>query len=133
MYIKMNKKEEKRMQGQVSEIARQSSERERAAMEAERAVDDLKKAEYIAGYIGETFAGVVSGVTQTALFVELDNTIEGVVPLASLEDDYYAFFEKMYCVIGERTKKRYNLGDEVTIVVKDVDILTARIEFEIVS
>lgn len=110
-------------------VASRSSERERHAIEAERRVEDLKKAEYISNYVGESFDGVVSGVTPTALFVELPNTIEGVIPLSAMKDDYYVYFKELYCVIGERTKRRYNLGDQVRIIVKDVNIDEARVEF----
>jgi ribonuclease R len=86
----------------LPDAARVSSEREINAVDAERAVNDMKMAEYMAGHIGEEYGGVVSGVTKFGIFVELENTIEGMIPLASMDDDYYVYNEKQYCVIGER-------------------------------
>jgi ribonuclease R len=114
----------------VVNIADQSSNKERKAMEAERAVDDMKKAEYMRGREGEEYDGIVSGVVKTAIFVQLDNTVEGVIPLASLQDDYYVFNEKMYCVIGERKHRKISLGDEMRVRVADVNVYPPRIVFE---
>ncbi len=113
----------------LPEIARQSSERERNAIEAERAVQDLKMAEYMAERIGEQYEGVVSGVTRFGIFVELPNTVEGMIPLAQMKDDYYVYHEKQYCVIGERTKKKITLGDKTKIKVVAADISMGKIEF----
>ena len=96
--------------GLLPEVAAKSSDREKRAIEAERMVDDIKKAEYISRYIGETFDGVVSGVTGSALFVELPNTVEGVVPLKTMRGDYYEYNREMYCVIGERTERKDQSG-----------------------
>ncbi len=115
----------------VVNIADHSSNRERAAMEAERAVDDMKKAEYMRGREGEEYDGIVSGVVKTAIFVQLDNTVEGVIPLSSLQDDYYVFNEKMYCVIGERMRRKISLGDEMRVRVATVNVYPPRIEFEL--
>lgn len=118
------------MDAKVDEISRNSSVRERAAMEAERAVDDMKKAEYMMGKEGREYDGVVSGVLKNVIFVELDNTVEGVIPLSSLHDDYYVFNEKLYCVVGERTGKKLSLGDEMRIQVVGVSVYPPRIEFK---
>ncbi|MEI6101553.1 MAG: ribonuclease R, partial [Eubacteriales bacterium] len=99
----------------LPDIAYQSSLRERNAVEAERAVQGRKMAEYMTQFIDQEFAGVVSGVTRFGVFVELPNTIEGMVPLSEMNDDYYVYFEKQYCVIGERTHKKISLGDKVKI------------------
>lgn len=113
----------------LPEIATQTSARERNAIEAERAVQDLKMTEYMARYIGEEFPAVISGVTNFGLFAELDNTIEGMIPLACMNDDYYVYHEKEYCVIGEHTKRRITLGDKVRIKVAAADVAVAKIEF----
>jgi ribonuclease R len=113
----------------VEQASRQSSVRERAAMEAERLVDDVKKAEYMQGREGEVYDGVVSGVSRNVIFVQLDNTVEGVIPLSSLQDDYYVWMEKQYCVIGERTRRKISLGDEMRIRVENVNVYPPRIEF----
>jgi ribonuclease R len=132
LHSRLSAKEIERLAAKVPNISVQSSERERLAMEAERAVEDIKKAEYMMERLGKEYNGVVSGVTPNALFVELDNTIEGVVPLSTMDDDFYEYYEKLYCVIGERTKKRYNLGDEVKIMVHAVDTSIPRVEFLLV-
>ena len=113
----------------VDEVAKQSSLRERSAMDAERAVDDMKKAEYMMGKEGRKYNGVVSGVLKNVIFVELDSTVEGVIPLSSLKDDYYIFDEKSYCIVGERTGKKISLGDEMKIRVEGVSVYPPRIEF----
>lgn len=114
----------------VDEAARQSSIRERLAMEAERAVDDMKRAEFMRGKEGEEYDGIISGVTKNVIFAQLDNTVEGVIPLSSLQDDYYVYNEKMYCVIGERTRRKISLGDEMRVKVVSVSVYPPRIEFE---
>jgi ribonuclease R len=114
----------------VEEISRQSSIRERLAMEAERAVDDMKKAEFMRGKEGEEYDSIVSGVLKNVIFAQLDNTVEGVIPLSSLQDDYYVYNEKLYCIIGEHTKRKIALGDEMRIRVVAVSVYPPRIEFE---
>ena len=110
-------------------IAKHASERERAAAEAERDTVDLKKAEYMAGFIGEQFAGHISGVTAFGLFVELENGIEGLVHVSSLIDDYYQFVEEQYSLVGERSGKTFRLGDELTVEVLKVDMIMRAIDF----
>ncbi len=129
----INRQDFKQLEKETEAVSKQSSLMERRAMEAERAVEDMKKCEYMLDKVGETYTGIVSGVTNSALFVELDNTIEGVLPLANLTDDYYQYIDKMFCVIGERRKKRINLGDEIKVMVKDVNLREVRIEFDIVK
>jgi ribonuclease R len=126
---KINEDNFEALQQQMADVSKQSSLMERRAMEAERSVEDIKKCEFIKGQVGESFVGVVSGVTRSAIFVELDNTIEGVLPLSSLKDDYYDFVEKMHCIIGERTRKKISLGDEINVVLRDVNVVQTRIEF----
>lgn len=113
----------------LPEVAAHSSARERNAIEAERAVQDLKMTEYMARHIGEEYPAVVSGVTRFGIFAELDNTIEGMIPLAQLKDDFYVYYEKEYCVIGEHTKKRITLGDKVKVRVVAADVALGKIEF----
>ncbi len=124
-------KRQEALRAKLPEIAQISSERERAAMEAERDVDDLKKCEYMAEHIGAIFKGVISGVTGFGLFVELPNTCEGMARLADLDDDYYDFDDKNYRVVGRHTRKIYRLGDPVTIQVVSVDTTARRVEFRI--
>lgn len=110
-------------------IAEQCCEREQKAIEAERMVEDIKKAEYMHDFIGEMFTGVVSGVTPHALFLELENTVEGILPLQNVGDDFYRYLEEQYCVIGEHMGKRITIGDKLTTRLESVDSETGRIEF----
>jgi ribonuclease R len=105
----------------LPEIALHSSMRERAAAEAERATVDLKKVEYMAQFIGQEFDGIISGVTAFGFFVELENGVEGLVHVSSLDDDYYQYVEEQYALIGERTSTIYRLGNQVRIVVAKVN------------
>lgn len=113
----------------LPEIARLSSDRERVADDAEREVDKLKKAEYMEDFIGECFVGVISGVTSWGIYVELPNTVEGMVRLADMEDDQYRFEEENYRVVGHYTGKEYRMGQKVLIRVERVDKLTRTIDF----
>ncbi len=117
----------------VDSAAKQSSEMERVAQEAEREVDDLKKAEYMKDRIGEIFEGMISSVTGFGAFVELPNTIEGLVHITSFRDDYYIYNEDRLILIGERNKKIYRLGDKLKVLCSKVDILSREIYFEIVE
>ncbi len=118
---------------ELPEIARHTSEREQRAVEAERETDDLKKAEFMENKIGETFDGVVSGVTNFGLFVELPNTIEGLVHISYLTDDYYHYNEEHMALIGERTGNVFRIGDEIEVRVISVNLDERSIDFEIVG
>lgn len=96
-------------------IATNCSEREQAATEAEREVDDMKMAEYMENHIGETFEGTISTVTNFGLFVELPNKIEGLVHTSTLEGDYYNYIPELFALIGTNTKKTYRLGDKIRV------------------
>ena len=89
----------------------------------------MKKVEYMEDKIGNVYEGIVSGVTGWGLYVELPNTIEGMVPLAQMDDDYYEFDEKNMLVFGRRTKKIYRLGDRVLVTVAKVDRIMGTIDF----
>lgn len=123
----------KKLIGIVDYASKQSSETERVAQEAEREVDDLKKAEYMQERIGQEFEGIVSSVTSFGMFVELPSTIEGLVHITALEDDYYVYDENHLALIGERTKNIYRLGDEVKVKCSKVDIENREIYFELIS
>ena len=115
----------------IDEYAAHTSDMERRAMEAERDVEDLKKAQYMQAHVGEKYEGVISSVTGFGLFVELPNTVEGLIHISSLDDDYYTFVEKSYMLVGERKKKVYRLGDPIRIVVTAVETVTRRVDFAI--
>ncbi|MEB3103187.1 ribonuclease R [Ferviditalea candida] len=117
----------------MDDIARQSSERERVAVEAERETDALKKAEFMLDKIGEEFEGIISSVTSFGMFVELENTVEGLIRLSDLTDDYYHYHEMQHALFGERTSKIYRIGDEVKVRVVRVNIDEHTIDFELVD
>lgn len=113
----------------LPEIALHSSERERAAAEAERATVDLKKVEYMAQFVGQEFDGIISGVAAFGFFVEIENGVEGLVRVSSLQDDYYQYVEEQYALIGERTSKIYRLGNSVRITVTRVNPAERTIDY----
>ena len=117
----------------LPDIAEHTSTMERRAVEAERETDDLKKAEYMLDKIGEEYDGIISSVTNFGMFVELPNTIEGLVHVSYLTDDYYRYDERHYAMIGERTGTVYRIGDEITVRVVNVNKDERSIDFEIVG
>ncbi len=114
-------------------LAEQSSEREKIAQDTEYDVEDMKKAEFMEEHMGEEFEGVISSVTGFGFFVELPNTVEGLVHMNTLKDDYYIYNEEAMMLIGERTGKQYRLGDKVKVVVIDVNKTEMRVDFDVVS
>lgn len=120
-------------QDAMPDVARQSSERERLAVEAERAVESMKKAQYMQERIGENFKGVVSSITGFGFFVELPNTIEGLVRLADMNDDYYHFQEEHLMLVGERSGTTIKLGQEVLIRVAKVNVEEGQIDFALLK
>ena len=127
---RMNEKKMEHYQTILPEVTRQASETERRAEEAERETIRLKKAEYMEAHIGEVFEGVISGVTNWGIYVELSNTIEGLVHVANMYDDHYDYYEDRYEMVGEHTGKTYKLGETVYVRVIDADCLTRTIDFE---
>lgn len=117
----------------LHEVATHSSMTERRADEAEREVEKLKKIEYMMEHIGEVYEGVISGVTSWGLYVELPNTVEGMVRVSAMDDDYYIYDEEHYQMIGEHTKKVYKLGQKVKIQVIGADKLQRTIDFALVE
>lgn len=113
----------------LPEVAAQSSHMERRAADAEREVEKLKKAQYMSKHLGEVFDGVISGVTKYGIYVELENTVEGLIHVTDLIDDYYIFDENSYSLIGETTKKVYKLGQKIRVEVETVDPVLKTIQF----
>lgn len=126
---KINARREDVLREKLPDIAKTCSERERIAEEAERETEDLKKVEYMKKHEGEVFEGVISSVTSFGMFVELDNTVEGLVRMSSMVDDYYVYNEKQYCLIGERTRKIYRIGNVVKVKLIKADVDARQIEF----
>ena len=124
---------EEYLASRMADIAQQCSERERVAVEAERDTEKMKKAQFMLRHIGQSFAGIVSSVTSFGMFVQLDNTVEGLVRLGHLMDDYYHFDEKFMILIGERTSTIFRIGDEVNIRVAHVNMEEFTIDFEIIG
>lgn len=130
---KINDKRLAKLKSFVEETSKQSSDMERRATEAERETDDLKKTEYMADKIGEEFTGIISSVTSFGIFIQLHNTIEGLVHVSNMIDDYYIYDEKNHTLMGERHRRVYRLGDNVKIKVAKADIETRTIDFAIVE
>lgn len=112
-------------------VAAQSSITERRAQEAERETDKMKMAEYMSYHLEEVFTGRISGVTAWGIFVELPNTVEGLVRLADMIDDYYRFDEEQYQIVGEHSGRAYRLGDPVRVRVKGADAAARTIDFSL--
>lgn len=123
----------RRNKSELPEIAKHTSERERRAQEAERDTDDLKKAEFMLKHVGETFEGVVAGVMNFGMFVELPNTIEGLVHVSNMTDDHYNFNERAMAMIGEHTATMFRIGDKVEIEVLGVNLEERLIDFKVVG
>ena len=113
----------------LPEVAKHASEMERRADEAERETIKLKKVQYMEKHIGETFAGVISGVAEYGFFVELENTVEGLVRVTSLTDDFYQYYEETYELVGEATNRRFKLGQQVRVTVDNCDRIMRTIDF----
>lgn len=117
----------------LPEIADHTSSMERRAVDAERDTDELKKAEFMLDKIGEEFDGVISSVTNFGMFVALNNTVEGLVHVSFMTDDYYRYDERHFAMIGERTGNVFRIGDEITVRVRDVNKEEQSVDFEIVG
>ena len=110
--------------------AKQSSDREKIATQVERDSVDIKKAEYMSKKIGEQYEGIISGVTQFGVFVELENTVEGLIRFENLGDEYYEYDADHKILIGERTKETFKIGDKINIEVIDANKQEKRISFK---
>ena len=117
--------------GAAEEAAEQSSAAERKAIEVEREVEKLKKAEYMSYHIGEVYDGIISGTTSFGIYVQLENTVEGMIRIEDLWDDYYDYVPEKYALVGEHTGRMYKLGDSIRIVVDNVDIDRHEIDFQL--
>ena len=113
----------------LASLAVHTSERERASIECEREVDDMKMAEYMEKHIGEEFDGVVSSVMSFGMFIELPNKVEGLVRIDDLTDDYYRYDESTFALVGNNNKRGYRLGDEVKVVVKAASKINHTVDF----
>ena len=126
---RMNAKRIKHYQEILPEVASHSSKMERRADEAERETEKMKKVQYMEQYIGQTFTGVISGVTNWGIYVELENTIEGMIPVQNMWDDYYEYRENTCELVGESFGRHYKLGDAVKVKVTRCDRMMRTIDF----
>ncbi|CAM2871404.1 ribonuclease R [Salinicoccus roseus] len=130
---KTDRKTINEIDAELPDIAEHTSNRERRAQEAERDTDDLKKAEYMIQHVGETYEGVISGVMNFGMFVELPNTIEGLVHVSYMTDDHYQYQERHMALIGDRTGTVYRIGDPVEVEVLSVNLEERLIDFKVVG
>ena len=126
---KMNEKRIEHYNQILPVVTEEASRLERRADDAEREVEKMKKAEYMEQFVGQSFDGVISGVTTWGMYVELPNTVEGMVRVADIPGDYYYFEEETYSMVGEHTGRRYKLGEPIKITVSAVDKITRTIDF----
>jgi ribonuclease R len=130
----LSKKEIKISEETLAHHADHLSNRERVAMEAEREILNRYRVRFMKDKVGEEFKGIISGVTAFGFFVELENIfVEGLVRITSLHDDYYQYHEDKYCLVGERTHKRFRIGDPVKVKVERVDVEKRHIDFGLVK
>lgn len=131
-----NRLDEKRvaqLKGKMRYYAEHASMREKLAEEVERKSVDLKKAEYMSAFIGEKYVAKISGVTNFGFFVQLENSVEGLVHISTLADDFYEFRQESYSLIGERKRKVYQIGQEIEVQLVRVNITDCQIDFEVVE
>lgn len=128
----LNNKTLKKWRDVLPDMTKHASEMERVAVETERDVDDLKKAEFMLDKIGEVFTGIISSVTSFGLFVELENTVEGLVHVSYMTDDYYHYSDRHHALIGEMTRKVYKIGQEVEVKVSHVNMDEHAVDFVLV-
>jgi len=117
----------------IPEIAQHSSDMERRAVECERDVDSMKKAEFMQDHIDEEFDGVISSVVKFGFFVELPNTIEGLIHVSELQNDYFQFVESQLALVGEHTNQTFKIGQQVKVRVTKADPDTREVDFELVD
>ena len=133
LHGKLNQKRRSHYDSILPNVCLQSSNMERRADEAERETNKQKMCEYMKGHVGEVFDGSVSGVTGWGIYVQLPNTVEGLVPARSMRDDYYNYVEEKALLVGERTGKSYGLGQPVRVLAASVDTMARTIDFELYS
>ncbi len=131
--VRMDENRRQNWLARLPEIATHTSERERNATDAERETDLIKKIEFMQDKVGQTFDGMISGVTGFGFFVQLDNSVEGLVHVSYLHDDYYHYHETLHALIGERFKRTYRIGDRVRVTVATAKKEQLSIDFSMVE
>jgi ribonuclease R len=118
---------------EYEDYCKHSSEMEQLAANAERASIKYKQVEFMAGHLGQVYDGVISGIAEWGIYVELnENKCEGMIPIRDLVDDYYVFDEKNYCLTGRRYNKKYQLGDALTVKVARANLDKKQLDFQII-
>ena len=130
---KISKRHSEKMKQVLVNIARQSSERERRAVEIERETTDLKAVEYMQKFVGKYFNGVIVSVTKFGFFVELPNGVDGLVRLASMMEDDFIYIETEFAIVGHRTGKTFKIGDEVRVKLIEANVALRQITFTLVG
>ncbi len=130
---KLNKDRQTHYENILDQVTKDCSELERRAEQAERETIKLKKAEYMEQHIGESFKGVISSITKWGMYVELDNTIEGLVHVTAMTDDHYDYYEERYEMVGQHRGNVFKLGQEITVEVTGIDRLQRTIDFRLAS
>jgi ribonuclease R len=116
------------------DLCKHCSDREQLAANAERASIKYKQVEFMSDKVGQIYDGVISGIQEWGIYVELEeNKCEGMIPMRDLDDDYYTFDEKNYCLVGRRTHNVYRLGDEVVVRVKKTNLEKKQMDFELIE
>ena len=133
LHHELKGKLESNLNRQMPEVAKQSSVRERVAEEAERETIQLKKVEYMSQFIGRVYKAIITGITSWGVYVELPNTVEGLVHVTEMDDDYYIHDETHHQLIGEHTKRVYRLGDVVYVRLTQTSIENRTIDFSFIS
>lgn len=128
---KMSAKKKAALESRMGKYGEQSSMQETKAEEAERELVDIKKAQYMQQFLGDVFVGRISSVQSFGFFVELPNTVEGLVHISTIADDYYEFNDRNYTLIGTHTGQKYSIGAEVRVQLVSVDVDSAKIDFEL--
>ncbi|MFW6034804.1 MAG: ribonuclease R [Halothermotrichaceae bacterium] len=129
----ISSKRQDQLRERLYHVSEHSSLQERRAMEAERDSVELKKIEYMVDKKGEVFEGIINGVTNFGFFVELNNTVEGLVHVEDLKDDYYHYNDKQLCLVGEVTKKIYRFGDKVKVKIDNINLDERELDFVVVE
>lgn len=128
---RMNESRVEHYESILPEVTKHSSQMERRAEEAERETIKLKKTEYMEQHIGEVFEGIISSITKWGMYIELPNTIEGLIHVTNMRDDHYDYYEERFEMVGEHTGKVYKLGEKVCVRVTGADRMQRTIDFEL--
>lgn len=128
-----SQQDKKRWESRLPDMAKHSSEAERRAIDAERETDELKKTEFMADKVGQEFMGTIISITGFGMFIQLPNTVEGLVHVSMMDDDYYRFDEDHLVMIGERTGKVFRIGQPIKVKLMRADVEEVQIDFSIVE